>query len=182
MMMVEITLIAHARTADNERGVASGHNDVDLSEAGVRQAHALAELYADSPVDVVFCSDLRRAYRTADLVFSHRAIPIIRDARLREADYGELTQHSHREVVHADHVSAPFPGGESYEQVMARMGRFFEDLFTHHDGQRVVIIGHRATNYGLEHWINGIPIADAVAQFQPRRSYTYLLSRSPVGD
>lgn len=180
--MVEITFIPHARTEDNERGVASGHHDLDLSDVGVRQAQALAEQYADWPVDVVFCSDLRRADRTAELGFGHRGVPIVRDARLREADYGDLTHHPHHEVVHTDHISTPFPGGESYEQVAVRMGGFFEDLFAHHQGQRVIIVGHRATIYGLEHWVNGVSIADAVAQFKPRRSYRYVLSRAPGGE
>jgi broad specificity phosphatase PhoE len=176
LVNVEIAAIGHARTLDNERGVASGHNDIDLSEAGVREAEARAVECASWPVNAVFCSDLRRAYRTAEVAFGHRDVPIIRDPRLREADYGALTQRPHHEVVHADHISAPFPGGESYEQVMARMRGFFEDLLARHRGQHVVVIVHRATLYGLEYWANGLSLADAINQWQRRASYAYSLS------
>ena len=68
------------------------------------------------------------------------------------------------QVVHANHISEPFPEGESYEQVMVRMKSFFEELLANHDGQQVFVIGHRATRYGLEHWVNGLSIADEIAQ------------------
>lgn len=163
-MAVEITFIGHARSLDNERGVASGHVDVDLAEVGVQTAQALAAEYETTPLDAVFTSDLKRAVRTAELVFDQRGIPIIRDSRLREADYGTLGGLPSNQVIHADHISEPFPDGESYQQVMARMRSFLVDLLARYDGQQVVIIGHRATRYGLEHWVNSLSIADAIAQ------------------
>lgn len=163
-MAVEITYLPHARSLDNERGVASGHVDVDLADSGVKQAQALAGEYESAPVDVVFTSDLKRAVHTAELIFGHRNVPIIQDSCLREADYGTQGGLPNDQVVHADHISEPFPEGESYEQVMARMKSFFEELLANHDGHQVFIIGHRATQYGLEHWVNGLSIADAIAQ------------------
>ena len=47
--MIETLLLARAPTPDNERRVAVGQNDVDLSDAGVRLAHARARECADSP-------------------------------------------------------------------------------------------------------------------------------------
>ena len=50
-----------------------------------------AERYKDDHFDAVFTSDLARAYRSAEIGFGNRW-PIIRDKRLRECDYGDLTQ------------------------------------------------------------------------------------------
>jgi hypothetical protein len=43
----------------------------------------------------------------------------MRDARLRECDYGRLTRGSIREIEaqRAAHITIPFPDGESYQQV-----------------------------------------------------------------
>jgi broad specificity phosphatase PhoE len=163
-MAVEITFLGHARSLDNERGVASGHVDVDLAESGVQGAQALAAEYGNTPVDTVFTSDLKRAVRTAELIFRRRRVPLVQDSRLREADYGSMGGLPVGQVSHADHISQPFPGGESYQQVMTRMRSFLVDLLARNDGQHVFIIGHRATRYGLEHWVNGLSIADAIAQ------------------
>ena len=36
------------------------------------------------------------------------------------------------------------------------MKSFLEELLKNYDGKKVMIIGHRATQYGLEHWIKGL--------------------------
>lgn len=173
--MVTIIFETHATTADNESKVASGHYDTTLSALGEQQARELGERYKGQHFDAVFCSDLQRSYKTAELAFGN-AFPIIKDARLRECDYGDLTRHSKSEVdaLKSEHITKPFPSGESYRQADARIGAFLSDLFYDYDGKKVMIIGHRATQYGLEHWLNGVPIADAVAaswQWQPGWEY-----------
>lgn len=56
------------------------------------------------------------------------------------------------------HINKPFPNGESYKQTSKRMKDFLEDLKKNYNGKKVMIIGHRATQYGLEHWINSIDL------------------------
>ena len=55
-------------------------------------------------------------------------------------------------------ITEPFPGGESYTQTTARMKSFLDDLRRDYAGKRVMVIGHRATQYGLEHVLNGVPL------------------------
>ena len=60
-MSVRITYFVHGTTTDNELGLSSGWNDVDLSVRGVEQSKELPNLLSDKSFDVVFCSDLKRA-------------------------------------------------------------------------------------------------------------------------
>ena len=62
-----------------------------------------------------------------------------------------------------DHLDVPYPGGESWRQAVARVGWFLADLPRRWDGQRVLGIGHAATRWGLDHWLNGAPLQDLVA-------------------
>lgn len=103
--MVTIVFEAHSTSLDNEAHLASGHNDVALSPLGVGQAKELGERYKGEKFDAIFCSDLQRSYKTAELAFSDEQVPsfgsrfpITRDKRLRECDYGDLTQHPSSEV------------------------------------------------------------------------------------
>jgi broad specificity phosphatase PhoE len=174
--MVVIVFETHATSLDNETRVASGHHDVDLSDLGRRQATALGARYADDRFAVVFCSDLRRSYRTAELAFGSRRIPIVRDPRLRECDYGDLTRYPSDQVEREKprRVLVPFPRGESYEQAAERVRSFLRDLAAGFAGQRVLVIGHRATQYGLEPWLNGVPLTRLVAApwtWQPGSTY-----------
>jgi broad specificity phosphatase PhoE len=173
--MVDIIFESHATTIDNENHVSSGHNDIELSELGLQQAKDLGERYVDDHFDAIFCSDLQRSYKTAELAFSTR-LPIVKDARLRECNYGDFTQKPSSEVdpQKANRITEPFPNGESYEEAAERMGSFLTDLLRDYDGKRVMIIGHRATQYGLEHWIKSVSVKEAVTapwKWQPGWEY-----------
>jgi broad specificity phosphatase PhoE len=78
----------HATSLDNEEGLASGWFDAALSPTGVEQARMLGARRREDHLALVFSSDLSRSFRTAEIAFGDRSLPIIRDARLRECDYG----------------------------------------------------------------------------------------------
>ncbi len=185
--MVNIIFEAHSTTFDNEAHLSSGHFDVELSPLGAQQANGLGERYKDQEFDAIFCSDLQRSYKTAEIAFGNR-FPIIdvdynspfgriiKDKRLRECDYGDLTRHPSVEVepLKVEYITKPFPNGESYEQVSQRMKAFLDELKKKYEGKKIMIIGHRATQYGLEHWIKGVSIKDAITvSFKWQPGWTY---------
>lgn len=162
--MVTIIFESHSTTFDNEQHLSSGWNDIALSPLGKEQAKDLGARRGQEDFDAIFCSDLQRAFKTAEIAFGN-TFPIIKDQRLRECDYGELTQHPSSEVdpEKLNRIKNPFPNGESYEQTSERMKSFLQDLLQKYDGKRVMVIGHRATQYGLEHWIKGIPLEQVIS-------------------
>ena len=139
-------------SVDNEAGRASGHADIPLSARGRQDAERLGQHYAATPFEVVFCSDLQRATVTAQIAFSARGVPIIRDARLRECDYGEWTQRPRAEIKFEEHIAEPFPGGESMVMVAERVRDFLRDALDNQDGKTVIVIGHAATKHALDYW------------------------------
>jgi broad specificity phosphatase PhoE len=174
--VVTIIFEAHSTSVDNEKAVSSGHADPELSELGAKQSRELGERYASDHFDAIFCSDLQRSYKTAEIAFKDRGFPIIKDQRLRECDYGDLTQHPSKEVnaEKPKRITNPFSNGESYEQASVQMKSFLQDLHKNYEGKRVMIIGHRATQYGLEHWLKGVSLLEAVTapwQWQPGWEY-----------
>ena len=166
----------HATSLDNEAGLASGHFDVDLSSEGEQQARALGLRYQAEPPSLALTSDLRRAWRTAALAFGDR-VPIARDARLRECDYGALTRAPRGQVAAARSaaIDTPFPGGESYAEVAARVRACLEDLRRGWPGGWVLVIGHHATHCALEHLLRDVPLASATAPFQWQPGWAYVL-------
>lgn len=174
--MVTIIFESHSTTTDNEAHLSSGWNDVDLSELGIKQCYELGERYSKEELDAIFCSDLQRSYKTAEIAFANRNIPIIKDERLRECDYGDLTQHPSDEVTQekAKRIDDPFPNGESYRQCVERMQDFLNDLRKDFEGKKVMIIGHRATQYGLENIILNKPLEEVIPapwKWQPGWKY-----------
>ena len=165
----------HASSYDNEAGLASGHHDVDLSPNGECQAVALGARYAADLPALIVTSDLRRAWRTAEIAFGPR-VTVVRDARLRECDYGTLTRRPTREIDsrRLASIETPFPGGESYTQTTARVAAWLDSLTVAWPEGWVLVIGHRATHYALDHLLGGKPLEDAIgAPFEWQPGWTY---------
>jgi broad specificity phosphatase PhoE len=183
---VHLIFETHATSVDNETGLASGWFDCDLSPAGERQARAIGERHPALNLTAVYTSDLRRAYRTAELAFPGRQVPLIRDRRLRECDFGAMTRCPTWliESSRGKYVDTPFPKGESYESVAERVGEWLHGLRDEAEQRRpqtVLVIGHRATYFAFEHLLRGVPLSAAVRQFwqwQPGWQYDVNAARS----
>ena len=151
-MAIKITYFVHGTTTDNEKEISSGWSDVGLSELGIKQSINLKEQTKDKVFDVVFCSDLQRAVKSAELAWGGM-YQIIPDARLRECNYGRLNGAS-SEIVEpmqeSECIEKPFPEGESYEDVKSRIADFLEFLKKNYDGKSVAIVGHKAPQLSLD--------------------------------
>jgi broad specificity phosphatase PhoE len=177
--VLEIVFETHSTSVDNEAGIATGWLPGRLSETGKRQAEELGARRRDNGLTAVFTSDLARAVETAEIAFAGSALPIHSDARLRECDYGELNGMPVAELdaVRLRHVDEPFPGGESYRGAVARVGGFLDNLTATRDGERVLLIGHAATRWALDHLVNGVPLEQLVAApFDWQEGWVYRLT------
>jgi broad specificity phosphatase PhoE len=162
--MVNITYFVHGTTTDNEAGVSSGWFDVELSEKGVEQSKLLSEQTQEKHFDVVFCSDLKRAVHSAHLAWEGK-YEIIPDARLRECNYGDFNAKASEivEPMQEANITSPFPNGESYEDVKARIANFLEFLKKNYDGKNVAIVGHKAPQLALDVLLGGKSWEEAFA-------------------
>lgn len=162
--MLTLFYSPHMTSTDNEAGRASGHADVPLSTLGRQRAQELGLHYATESLEVIFCSDLQRAYTTAQIAFSGRNLPLVPDARLREYDYGDMTQYPVAQVEEEfpRRITEPFPNGESLLMVVQRVGSFLRDVMHEYDGKTIGVIGHRATKYGLAYWIDNVSLEEIV--------------------
>lgn len=162
--MLTILYSPHMTSVDNEAGKASGHADVPLSTSGRQQAQELGQHYATYSFDAVFSSDLQRASTTCKIAFSKRRVPVMLDTRLREYDYGAMTQYPRSQVEEEfpRRITEPFPDGESLLMVAQRVKNFLRDVLSEYDGKTVVVIGHRATKYGIEYWCGNASLEEIV--------------------
>jgi broad specificity phosphatase PhoE len=159
---IEIVFETHSTSVDNELGRAAGWSASELSELGRTQAAELGRRRRSDGIAAVFSSDLVRAAQTAAIAFDGSPVPILHDWRLRECDYGQHTGRPAQEArtVRSEYLDRLYPGGESWRRATDRVGRFLGDLPSRWNGQRVLVIGHIATRWGLEHAINGIPLEE----------------------
>lgn len=182
--VIEVVFETHCFSEDNERGVASGWAHSRLSAEGRRSARALGERRRHDGLVAVFSSDLHRAAETAEVAFEGSGVPLLLDWRLRECDYGELTRGPAVEHVRdrVRYLDTPYPGGESWRQAVARVGRFLDDLPLRWQGRRVLVIGHVATRWGLDHLVGGIALETLAAEdFAWQPGWEYVLAAPGSG-
>jgi broad specificity phosphatase PhoE len=155
-MSVKITYFVHGTTTDNEKEISSGWNDVELSELGRKQSSDLKDLLKNKDFDVVFCSDLKRAVESAEIVFGGK-VKIIIDNRLRECNYGDYNGKPELVVTPMLEkcLNENFPNGESYEDVKARITDFLEHLKMKYDGKSVAIVSSKAPQFALDVLLKG---------------------------
>jgi broad specificity phosphatase PhoE len=175
---VAVVFETHSITNDNEAGLATGWLEGRLSERGRVLATELGRRRHNDGIEAVFTSDLGRAVETVELAFGGSGIPVYLDARLREVDYGRWNGMpvSRLEVQRARRISRPFPGGESYQQVVDRVASFLEELARDWDGARVLLVGHTATRWALDQLLAGADLAVlVVAPFGWQEGWSYAL-------
>lgn len=154
--MNSLVLLRHGESVWNKENRFTGITDVDLSEKGVAEAKAAGEALKSIQFDVVLTSDLKRAYRTAELAMqaAGQTQNLIKHVELRERDYGELTglnKDEMRKKFGEDQVhiwrrsyDIPPPGGESLKDIVDRIAPYYR---THvepllRDGKNVLIAAH----------------------------------------
>lgn len=147
-----LVLCRHGEPAEEASGRCYGRLDVPLSARGVEQAQALATSLAASPLAAVFSSPARRALETADAVASAQGFSLIENPALQELDFGDLEGLLYEEIaerhpeLYASWMRAPtrvrFPGGESYDELRARVLEALAELLERHRGQTFAAVSH----------------------------------------
>ena len=101
--MTVLLLARHGETDWTRSKRWQGHADPPLNARGREQAHALARVLLDVPLDAIYSSDLRRASETAAIVAHIMEIEVRLEPELRENDFGDWTGLTRDEVA----ASAP---------------------------------------------------------------------------
>lgn len=149
-------MIRHALVEENARAFLYGSTDVPLCEStlGAQEPH-YAALAARLPRPATwFCTPLSRTRRTAEALFAagYPAQTLTVVDALIEASMGEWHGARHHEVpALLQEPAHPFwplsgterpPGGESMEDVIARVGPALERMAVDHAGRDLVIVSH----------------------------------------
>jgi probable phosphoglycerate mutase len=122
-----------------------------LAEAGVAQAHRVAERIAELPkIDAIYASPLERARETAAPIAKALKQRVKIDKGLLECDFGDWTGAELSKLMKLPEWStvqkAPstfrFPHGESFTEMQTRMVSALDRIRAAHPGGTVVCVSH----------------------------------------
>ena len=169
--MSRLLLARHGDTKLNSAERFWGHTDVELSAGGVQQAERLRDHLADENINAVYASDLKRAIVTAEIIASNRHLNITVCPEIRETNFGEIEGLTFKEINQRYpelskmwsiwDLKLKFPGGESVDELVARVIKFPRRLEQHKPEETILIVAHSASlrllichllGIKLEHW------------------------------
>jgi broad specificity phosphatase PhoE len=141
--MLELVLARHGQSYGNlDRSLGP---DTDLTDLGREQATQLGCWLADQGYDftAIYCSTLRRARRTAEIINAHYDLPITFDPDLREAEHPYLAHLPQREqALGAD---PPPPFAPEYEVFRERVMRVTARILSENREGQVLVVAHGGT-------------------------------------
>ena len=144
-------LLRHGQTAMSAAKQYSGRANPELTELGKKQALAAAQALADTHIDAVVCSPLRRCQQTAAAVVKGRDLRVETVEDLIEVDFGRWEGKTFAEADAADpelharwlkDTSVACPGGESLRAVHRRVSAARRELQQRYAGQTVLVVSH----------------------------------------
>jgi len=173
MPVTTVWLARHGQSTWNREKIITGQLDPPLSPRGERQAQELARCLAGISLEAIYASTLDRSRRTAQAVAAGRGVPVAELPALREIHFGELQGRPRdgrdpaaaRAWAARERDKRAFcpAGGESYDDLAARVLPCLTELLARHAGGRILLVGHRNTNrvllQGLMEWSPEVAIA-----------------------
>ena len=147
-----LLLLRHGQTELSVQRRYSGRGDPALTELGRRQAEAAARYLAQrGGIAAVISSPLQRAYDTAAAAAQGLGLDVTVDDDLIETDFGAWEGLTFTEAAERDpelhrrwlrDTSIEPPGGESFDDVMARVCRARERITERYQGATVLVVSH----------------------------------------
>jgi phosphosulfolactate synthase len=176
-LMPRVWLVRHGESTWNVLGLIQGQaKGPELTERGREQAAQVADTFRHIRVQAVYASDLKRATDTADIIAAVHGLTVETTPDLRERCFGSAEgqplgslgeTESGIDGEHIVDVQARPAGGESLDDVYARVGRFVQWLARQGRGGDVVVVAHGGSIRALRAHFAGIAMDqvpwDAVA-------------------
>ncbi len=173
-MVGTLYLIRHGRTEGDGKRRYKGSLDVPLSAEGEADMERAAEFVrasleeSDRSLGAVYCSGLKRAARSAEIIAAPFGLSPAVVEDLRERHFGLW------EGLTFDEIAKRWPGafrdwasdpldhspleGESTLEVSERVNRAFDDILKRHDGDAVAVVAHGGVNRAMLCRLMGVPL------------------------
>lgn len=143
---MELYVIRHGRVPSDDEGIISGPNSTEeLTAVGIKQAESVGDRLKDLRFDAIYCSNVKRAIQTAEIVNSW-GLDIILDERLAEREPGSLLGKTRKEIDKALwnslEVERTPEGAETLKAGLIRTKSILEEINESCRDKRVLIVTH----------------------------------------
>lgn len=168
--MTKIYLIRHGQSEWNYLGKVQGQKNTKLTMLGKMQAESMGNRLINENIDIIYSSDLERAFNTAEIISEKIKKPIIKSKSIREINFGiweGLTKKDLLENYRKEYniwLKTPeklkIEGAESLESLKNRSIKWLDNIIKENPEKNIAIISHSATLKVLLLGILNIPLTN----------------------
>lgn len=169
-------LVRHGQSIGNAKREFLGHTDKDLSPLGYVQAERTADFLSEAHIDVIYSSDLIRAYNTALPHARQRSLEVNSKKELRELYAGSwegmrvediISRYPHEFLDHwrANFGLTTIPEGESVQDGANRFFEAVKEIAEANRGKKILIAAHAAVIRGFWGKITKTPPEELAVAF-----------------
>ena len=160
--MTTIYYVRHGKTDDNINDILTGQVDVSLNEYGIKQAEETAKELENVKFNVAFCSPLKRAKQTADIINKNHNLKFNIENRLIERDYGVFTGKNTKDIDREISwnyylCDKQYKNLESPKQMYKRVSVFLDEIKRKYKNKNILVVAHSGVGRIFRVYFDGIP-------------------------
>lgn len=167
--MGRLYLVRHGESEWNILNKVQGQSNVNLTKKGIEQAKKIGERLVDDKIDLIFSSDLRRAFDTAKIIGDLLDLEVNSLKELREISFGVWEGLTIKEIMdkyvneHIVWMTEPhklsLPKAERLIDLQERLLRVVNYHVKENNNKNILIVSHGASIKALILGILGIDLS-----------------------
>ena len=163
---MKLYVIRHGQTDWNVAGKCQGKTDIELNNTGIEQAKKARQKIKDYNIDLIICSPLKRARKTAEIINEVINCKIICDERISERNCGNIegtTKSEWNKIVEDDvniinnyNLNWSKQNVEPIRDVCKRVWNLLDEIQKEYKDKNILIVTHGGTCRAINAYFNGI--------------------------
>lgn len=174
--MNKLYIVRHGQTDWNVKKLLQGSTDIELNEMGIKQAKELSKKLDLSQIDICFCSPLKRARQTANILLQDK-VKVIYDDMIVERGFGNyegkpinfdliVPQWNYKLNDNSNTI-------ESIQDCLLRAKKFIDKVKENYPNKTILIISHGSFIKALHFNLIGYNENTDFLSFNPENSVLY---------
>lgn len=156
---MKLYIVRHGQTDWNINGKIQGQKNTELNVTGIMQAESLKEEFNKLDVDLIMCSPLNRAKKTAEIINKDKKLRIIYRDELIERGLGDFEGkdcETERNEIYNYYKNDKRMNIEPVVDLCNRINKLLEEIKLNYYKNTIILVTHSGTARAIETYFYGV--------------------------
>lgn len=156
---MKLYVVRHGQTDWNINGKIQGQKDIELNDTGILQARFSKEEFNKLDVDLIMCSPLKRAKKTAEIINQDKKLEIIYRQELIERGLGDFEGQdceTEEDEIYNYYKNDTKMNIEPVVELCNRINKLLNEIKTKYSNNTIILVTHSGTARAIEGYFYGI--------------------------